>query len=223
MEQRKTQPEPNKNRRFSIFWIYPILVIALGFIFLNSMFKPEETTWPKFKKEMLLENEVEKIDIVNKETAEIHIKEESLKKEKYKNVSSQLIGKSPKPGPHYFFPIGSLEVFEQQLEAAQSNLPETSKVTITYSKRENWWSNILSWLLPLALIFFFWTFISRRISSGVTGKTNSIFDFGKTKAAEYGKGKISPITFKDVAGYDEAKTEVMEVVEFLSTPSTLQN
>ena len=214
----KKQPDQNNRRNFSIYWFYPVFLLGIVFFYISSMSNAEETTWQKFKKEMLVANDVAKIDVVNKERAEIYIKEKSLSKDKYKNVATKSIGKAFKPGPHYYFPIGSLEVFERQLEEAQANLADSDKVSVTYSKRENWWTNILSWVLPFALIFLFWRFISRRFTSGVGGKASSIFDFGKSKAQEYGKSKLSPITFKDVAGYEEAKTEVMEVVEFLKHP-----
>jgi AFG3 family protein len=79
-------------------------------------------------------------------------------------------------------------------------------------------SNIISWLLPLGLVLFFWFFLSRRISAAAGSVGNSMFDFGKSNPQLYEKDKYSKITFKDVAGYGEAKTEVMEIVEFLKSP-----
>jgi AFG3 family protein len=189
-----------------------VLVI---YIFTGRNKSAKETSWPVFKNEMLLHHDVERIDIVNKETAEIYIKKDSLAKARYKGVAT-LYGKIDNPGPHYYFRIGSLEVFEQRLDEAQSSFSEREKIPVTYTKKENWFPLMLSWLLPIGLLFVFLYFMNRAARGA--GGGNPIFDFGKSKVKEYSLEKTSPVTFKDVAGYDEAKSEVMEIVEFLKQP-----
>ncbi len=209
-----------KPRTFSGKWVYALLILGITALFFSNFghSNMEEITWPKFKTEMLLKGDVSRIDVVNKESVEVYIKKDSLKKEKYKNVSSGLFGKTLNPGPHYYFTIGSLEVFEQQLEVAQANLADKDRAIITYNKRENWWSNILSWVFPFVLVLLLWNFLFKGMGSSIGKMRSSLFDFGKSKPEEYGSGKLSPVTIKDVAGYEEAKTEVMEVVEFLKQP-----
>ncbi len=206
-----------KNTTNSWFYFALILLLLL-FIFLpgrSEMIK--EISWQEFKKNMLETGDVSKIVVVNKERAEVYIKVDSLRKEKYKTIANKYFG-ATNEGPHYYFSIGSVEVFERQMEAAQEGWVEEKKISIAYNNQEkNWWTNLLSWLLPMGILAIFWLFIIRRLFTNYNGGT-SFFDFGKSKPELYDKGKAQVLTFKDVAGYDEAKMEVMEIVEFLKQP-----
>jgi AFG3 family protein len=218
----KDQGDNLKIRPVSFRWIYIVLIIGIILsYFLSGKFSgAEETTWQQFKDNMLIDHDVDKVDVVNKEIAEVYIKKTSLQKEKYKTVAKGLLG-GINNGPHYYFPIGSVDVFERHLEEAQVQFNSADKIQVQYIIRErSWWTSLVGWLIPIGILLFFWIFVVNRAStaSGPMGK--SVFDFGKSSAALYEKGKSNPISFKDVAGYDEAKTEVMEVVEFLKHPET---
>lgn len=220
-EESKTPDKKSNPRSFSPYWIYLFLLFGLLmlYVFSDKSSAVKEITWREFKQEMLLNRDVDKVNVINKETVEVYIKEDSLKKESYKTLAKDGFDKVNQ-GPHYYFFIGSVEVFEKQLEEAQAQFNEDEKIAVQYTnEKPNWMLNVLSWLAPLILLVFFWLFLMNRMSAGgggIGGK--SVFDFGKSKPAIYDKGKSSPLTFKDVAGYDEAKTEVMEIVEFLKKP-----
>jgi AFG3 family protein len=160
---------------------------------------------------------VEKLNITNKEIAEVYIKPDSLKKPAYALLNKKAKA-SLKSGPQYYFNIGSLEAFEKKLDEAQTAIPEAQKVPVSYTTRGNAWDSIMVWLLPVGLLALFFFFLRR---AGKASGAGSIFDFVKTRDTEYTKGKLfSPVTFNDVAGYEEAKTEVKEIVEFLKQPAT---
>ena len=98
-------------------------------------------------------------------------------------------------------------------EYSMERLPD-----IKYTTRTNWFSNILSWVLPFALIVFLWIFILGRVGrSGGMGGMNP-FDFGKSKATLIDAKTVKKVTFNDVAGLEEAKVEIKEIVEFLKNP-----
>lgn len=204
-------PVPQKSN-----WLFYLLLIAgiIGIFLFNNVNSAEETSWENFKTNMLLHQDVEHINIVNKEIVEVYIKKDSLKKPQYKNVVKRFKN-GTNEGPQYYFKIGSIEVLEQRLDQAQANIPDAQKIVVTYTTKQNWFSNILLWILPLLFLLYFIN-IFRKAGSGIGG--GSFFDFGKSRVKEYSMEKISPVTFKDVAGYEEAKMEVMEIVEFLKHP-----
>ncbi len=205
---------------FPMGWIYLILLIGILIIYFfpKKSSEAKEITWQEFKQDMLLSHDANKINVINKETVEVYIKEDSLKKEKYKAVAKNAFGTLNK-GPHYYFPIGSIETFERHLDETQNQFSEQEKIVVQYTNKEkDWWSNLLGWLIPIALLAFFWFYIMSRASLATGTMGSSMFDFGKSNPKLYEKGKYSPVTFSDVAGYEEAKTEVMEIVEFLKQP-----
>ncbi|MCF8424213.1 MAG: ATP-dependent zinc metalloprotease FtsH [Bacteroidia bacterium] len=213
----KQEITKSKFPNISSNWFYLVILIGLGIYFFSKpIYQTQETSWVNFKNDMLFTRDVEKIRIVNQELVEVFIKKESLSKEKFKSVlPSQEILILAKP--HFYFTIGSIDFFEQQLKDAQANFSDKEKINEVYVKRDSWWSNLLTWIFPISLLIIFFSFWKRMNSVG-KGIGGSIFDFTKSKPAKYEIGKLSSITFKDIAGYDEAKIEVMEIVEFLKFP-----
>ncbi|MDP1744621.1 MAG: ATP-dependent metallopeptidase FtsH/Yme1/Tma family protein, partial [Bacteroidota bacterium] len=123
-----------ESRPFSIYWIYLIILIAI--ILFNYLpgrsSAAKSITWQEFKQDILPSHDVAKIDVVNKEIAQVYIKPESLKKEKYKDVAKGFLG-SVNKGPHYYFSVGSVEVFDRQLEEAEAGFSEKERIPVTYT------------------------------------------------------------------------------------------
>lgn len=203
----------NPTPKFNFIWVYVIiLVIFFGYSYLNTSLSPKETDWKTFRSEMLNDGEVQKIVVVNNESVEVYLTKEALQKEEHKKV------KEHTKGPQYVFTIGSVDFFQQQLEEAQKDFPPEEKISATFEKRENWFGTIFSWLLPVVIIVAIWLFVFRRMSGSGGGGVNPFANTGKSKAQLIeGKDQIN-VTFEDVAGLDEAKEEVMEVVDFLKNP-----
>ncbi|MCB0550873.1 MAG: ATP-dependent zinc metalloprotease FtsH, partial [Phaeodactylibacter sp.] len=196
-----------------IIWILVALLMVQMFFYFNSS-PAKQISWTEFKQEMLATRDVERIVVVNKETAEVYIKKEKLGQGRYSDIEAG------NTGPHYSFNIGSIETFEKSLEEAQQGVPPEERIDVNYTTRTNWWGSILSWVLPFAIIIGIWVFILRRMrpGGGGVGGGNNIFDMGKSKAKLFEKGQ-SDVTFDDVAGLEEVKVEVKEIVDFLKNPS----
>ena len=94
-------------------------------------------------------------------------------------------------------------------------------IKYTFVKESNEWMTVLLGFVPWILIFAFWIFIMRRMQGGGAGGTRGIFNFGKSKAKLISESAIK-VTFKDVAGADEAKQELEEIIEFLKEPGKFQ-
>ncbi|MDZ4845636.1 MAG: ATP-dependent zinc metalloprotease FtsH [Chitinophagales bacterium] len=222
-------PEPKKEKKpvskllpktpkFSYYWIYAVIaVLLLAFQFFSFRSTIETIDFRKFQEEILKSHDAEKLVLVNGEVVEVYIKEDRLKNEKYKDIKDNAWGGINK-GPHYQFKISSPTYFEQQMDAAQKSFKPDEIVPLDYIKRYDWSKDIIGWLIPLALLIGVWIFIMRRVSGGAGGPGGQIFNIGKSKALLVDENAKITITFKDVAGLDEAKEEVMEVVDFLKNP-----
>ncbi len=215
--QENRQPGPAKKIPYT--WIYLIIFLLLLIPSLfNLSSSVKEITWKQFENDMLSRHAVDKIEVVNNETAKVYIKKEFANDPQFQNEFKRRFG-GMNVGPHYKFNIGSVESFERKLDEAQKNISEKEKVNVSYIKKTNWFANVLAWLIPIFLMFLLWQYFLRRAAGGAAGGGSSIFTFGKSTATLIEKEK-SNVTFDDVAGLEEAEMEVREIVDFLKNPES---
>uniref|UniRef100_UPI003AAE7F08 ATP-dependent zinc metalloprotease FtsH n=2 Tax=Alistipes shahii TaxID=328814 RepID=UPI003AAE7F08 len=154
----------------------------------------------------------ERIEVVNRDVAEVFLKKDAV--EKYRTDSTQpQFKRLPDEGVQLVFNIGSVDAFREDLKAAEQQSGQS--VPVRYENKENGWMNLLVNFLPWVLIIGVWFFIMRGMSRGGGAAGGGLMNVGKAKAQVYDKDAPKRVTFKDVAGLEEAKVEVMEIVDFL--------
>jgi cell division protease FtsH len=212
--------EEKKKSPFSIYWIYAALGIAL--IAFQIYMSSGGTATIKYREtffELVDQGGVKNVRIVNQSKADFKLTPVGLDivkkatKGELAEMKKAFSQKSTVKGKEVTFElenIGNHMNFEKSLDdRGYKNYQNVNEV--------NYVAQILSYLLPFALIIIIWIFVMRRMSGG-GGGGGQIFNIGKSRAQVYEKGKTTNITFKDVAGLQGAKEEIVEIVEFLKNP-----
>lgn len=213
-ENPQTKKSVIKKPKFNFYWIYGILaVIFIGLQFLNLGSDTQKTDWRGLKI-MLEDGHIDRITLVNKEKAEIYIRKENLDEQKYEDVRGG--GGFGSQGPNYVYTINSPDKFEEKVDAAQKN--NVDRIYIDSETRRNWGGEVIGWIFPILILVGAWFFIMRMMSKNAGGAGGQIFNIGKSKAQLFDKSTGITITFNDVAGLEEAKIEIMEIVDFLKNP-----
>lgn len=224
---KKVTPIPPK---FNMMWLW--ILIILGFFFglqyFSAAVRQRKLPMPSLSKKMLLPGDVEKLVAIKNNDlidVEVYIKKDKLSDEKYKDATPapNSLALSPATGPQYVFTEPSADILEKKLHNSQDSLAAgQAKVSVNYEDRSNPWAGwFISFMLPLLIIVGIWMLLMRRMGGGAGGGGGAIFNIGKSKAQLFDKESQINITFNDVAGLEEAKTEVMEIVDFLKNPKNI--
>ena len=213
-----TKGNSNKPRvnmpRPSFMWVYGILgALIIGWaLFDQSDDTPLPSDWSTVG-QMVEAGEVEKIEIFNRDQARVYLTKEAV--EKYRtDPDDKRFHRMPARGVQLVFTIGSVDSFREDLRDAEQQSGQ--QVPVVYENKTNDWTNILVNLLPWVLIIGVWIFLMRSMARGAGGGAGGgIMNVGKAKAQVFDKDNSKRVTFKDVAGLEEAKVEIMEIVDFL--------
>ena len=206
---------PRKGPRFSIYWVYAIIFAVLIGFQVFGPFSPSTTQVDQDDfEQMLREGDVQQYVIVsNRNIVRVTLNPQSIQKyaDKVKNANDA--------GPHVFFRIVSGDSFKDDMRQFYNANPAVKNVGKVDSEKD-WFSPIITTLLPILIFIAIWILVMRKMggSAGGGGGPGGIFNIGKSRATLFDKGTKVNITFADVAGLDEAKVEVMEIVDFLKNP-----
>ena len=213
--QRKNNNKMNMNMsRPSMLWLYGLIgAFIIGYyVFGDVNDTPVPSDWATVER-MVEKGEVEKIQVVNRDQAQVFLKKEAVEQYRRDTVDKRF-RRLPETGVQLLFTIGSVDSFREDLKAAEQQSGQV--VPVVYENKANDWTNVLINLLPWVLIIGVWIFVMRSMSRGAGGGAGGgIMNVGKAKAQVFDKDNSKRVTFKDVAGLEEAKVEIMEIVDFL--------
>ena len=210
------RPNPKKSK-FNPWVLYGSIILIILVIQLltnGSNFGDSRQLSLSKLYEYLEKGYVEKVDF-NRSAAKVYLTEEALKLPEFEQLQQKSILGRENTGPQYLTDIGNSEIFQNKLDAAA----QEGKLKEYKSEPESNWGDILLSFLPIIIIIGFWLFMMRRMTGGGgAGGGGQIFSIGKSKAKLYDETNDIKVSFKDVAGLEGAKDEIVEIVEFLKNP-----
>jgi cell division protease FtsH len=217
---RSTPPK----KGFNPLWIYLFFGAAFFYVWFNyNTFEPVKAEWQEVKEQMLPGHDVERLAIItNKDKVDVYIRKDSLEKYQSRFGNST----PPAKGPHFYFINQSDFGVYKTVETFNEEQPQSLKTEIATETQNDYFFRVLEWLsLPLLLLLIWYIFfhrVAKNMGGGSFGG-GGIFSVGRSKAQLFDKDNKHKITFKDVAGLEEAKVEVMEIVDFLKNPQKYTN
>ncbi len=211
-ERNKIQPPKGPRGNYQMWVILIAVAVILGVVYATSSSNLKEIEQPRLES-MIKGGDVKKLALIEEQKiVEVTLTSDALKNAKYSDDIKESPISSNATGPHYKMKIISVDNFDSWYR----NLRADNKPPLTAETRINIFKEFLSWGLLLLLLVGFWMLMRRMTGGG--GPGGQIFNIGKSKAALFDADNKVKITFSDVAGLDEAKEEVQEIVEFLKTP-----
>jgi AFG3 family protein len=204
-------PKPPKGN-YQLWVILVTVAVILGVMYVNSASTLKVIEDDQLAR-MIESGDVQKVVLIKEqELVEVTLKPDALKNAKYSSDFKEGPMGSNTTGPHYKVKIISVDNFDNWY----NNLRASDKPPLASETRVDYFSVFIQWGFLFLLLFGFWMLMRRMTGGG--GPGGQIFNIGKSKAALFDADNKVKITFADVAGLDEAKAEVQEIVEFLKTP-----
>ncbi|MBL0233597.1 MAG: ATP-dependent zinc metalloprotease FtsH [Chitinophagaceae bacterium] len=225
--------DPNQPQRrgpkFSIYWVYAIIFALLIGVniygpFSSNMAKIYSTDF--FNMLDSNANDISKYVVVkNKDRVKVYLSKSGLNHYDKLLKDNGVTGKVSEEGPQLYFKISSDVAFSDEVTEYYKKNPSAKRVTADSETEKDWLGGIVQFLLPVLLFVGLWILLMRKMGGGAGsgGGPGGIFNIGKSKATLFDKGTKVNINFGDVAGLDEAKVEVMEIVDFLKSPKKYTN
>ncbi|MBL7864735.1 MAG: AAA family ATPase, partial [Cyclobacteriaceae bacterium] len=217
-KERKDMNQPRMPRpNYQIWIILALVAVVVGVSYFSKTSELKEVPSSRFE-DMVQSHDIKKLVLLrNEQQVNITLTSEALRNAKYR----QELEKGPfginNAGPHYKLKIGSIDQFDRYYKELKDRMPREQRVDIEYDDSSDITGVLFNWGFLFLLLFGFWLLMRRMTGGG--GPGGQIFNIGKSKAALFDAESKVKITFEDAAGLDEAKVEIMEIVEFLKNPS----